>query len=320
MKASKIFKMTVVASSILVGIMLVFEVLYWIKYGYGFADKDYKDYAIMWAFCMACANTAMLPLYIISLFSRTNKTVSKTFKDSESYIYTRELPSYNAAIAGTLYDFESDYEQEFVAGIMDLIARGYIIEKRDSLEVDLPKVRLTMLEDGFLKCETLILGICEVNASRIKSGLMFDFKKAVEEDLYNLGFYKKQIWLDKVKASFCPGIEDDNSTKSLAIISTLAIYVIAAILVFNWKLAIGICLVLALIIMIALRKTRLTKKGEEEKENMTKLKHFLDRETSFDQKDYKEKKLWDRYPAFAVALGVNKEMAKVIMSKLNIKE
>ncbi len=320
MKASKMFKITTLLASSLIGVCVVMDVMHWIKYGYLIADKEFSYYIGIWLFTVAAANTAMLPLYLINLFASANRRVSKTFKDSEKFIYTRDLPSYNAAIAGALYDFKADYEQEFVAGIMDLIARGYIIEKRNSLEVDLPKVRLAMLEEGFLKCETFILGICEVNASRIKSGLMFDFRDALEEDLYNLGFYKKQVLVDKIKTSIYSELERRESSKNGFTGFIIIIYALLVILVYNWKLSLGIGLIVALIVMIVLRKTRLTKKGEEEKENMTKLKHFLDRETSFEQKDYKEKKLWDRYPAFAVALGVNKEMPKEIMRKLNIRD
>ena len=79
-------------------------------------------------------------------------------------------------------------------------------------------------------------------------------------------------------------------------------------------------MVLCASVIILLRNTKFTKKGEEEKEKITKLKHFLERETSFEKKESNEKEIWDRYPAFAVALGVNKEMTKEIFKKLNIKD
>ena len=54
-------------------------------------------------------------------------------------------------------------------------------------------------------------------------------------------------------------------------------------------------MVLCASVIILLRNTKFTKKGEEEKEKITKLKHFLERETSFEKKESNEKEIWDRY-------------------------
>lgn len=323
MKASKIFIVATLASSGLIGVCVVTDVIHWIKYGYLIAGKEFTYYFWAWLFAVAAANVSMLPFYIISLFSGANRRVSQTFKDSKNFIYTRDLPTYNAAIAGTLYDLKTDYEQEFVACIMDLIVRGYIIEKRDSLDVDFYKVREDVLKGKLSKCEMFLIELCRHNdITRIKSGVLIDFAEKVEEDLLDMGLYRKQGWVDRIKKefgayAFC---ENPNYMNNLMVIIFMFMTVIIMGLYFNWKVTLGVSLILALTIMIVLRTTRLTKVGEKEKESMTKLRHFLERETSFENKEYKERKLWDRYPAFAVALGVNKVMSKEIMRKLNIED
>lgn len=322
MKASKIFKVATLVSSGLIGVCVVTDVMHWIKYGYLIADKEFTYYIWAWLFAVAAANASMLPLYLISLFSGANRGVSKTFKDSKKFIYTRDLPIYNAAIAGTLYDLKTDYEQEFVACIMDLIVRGYITEKRDSLEVDFYKVREDVLEGKLSKCEMFLIELCRHNTTRIKSGVLINFAEKVEEDLLDMGLYRKQGWVDRIKKEFGADAfcENPNYMNNLMVIIFMSMIVIVIGLYFNWKATVGVALIFALTLMIALRTTRLTKAGEEEKESMTKLKHFLERETSFETKEYKERKLWDRYPAFAVALGVNQVMSKEIMRKLNIED
>ena len=71
-----------------------------------------------------------------------------------------------------------------------------------------------------------------------------------------------------------------------------------------------------LILIISVRKDKLTVEGELEKEKIGKLKLFLEKETNFKDKAKEEKDLWGRYSAFAVALGVNQEMKKEIWKKL----
>lgn len=60
----------------------------------------------------------------------------------------------------------------------------------------------------------------------------------------------------------------------------------------------------------------MTEKGELEKEKISKLKLFLEQETSFKQKKINERDLWGRYSAFAVAFGLNTEMKEDIKRKL----
>ena len=88
--------------------------------------------------------------------------------------------------------------------------------------------------------------------------------------------------------------------------------VLASILMQNFL----VMILLYLIILILIRKNKLTKKGELEKEKMGKLKLFLEKETDFKNKGEAERKLWGRYSAFAVAFGVNKEMKEKIKNKI----
>ena len=67
---------------------------------------------------------------------------------------------------------------------------------------------------------------------------------------------------------------------------------------------------------IFIRKNKLTKNGELEKEKMGKLKLFLEKETDFKNKGEAERKLWGRYSAFAVAFGLNTEMNKAVYNKI----
>lgn len=78
-------------------------------------------------------------------------------------------------------------------------------------------------------------------------------------------------------------------------------------------------LLLYLIIIVLLRKNKLTPKGELEKEKIAKLKLFLEKELEFQEKGEEERKLWERYSAFAVAFGLNTKMAEKVRKKI-IKE
>lgn len=261
-------------------------------------------------------NLWFIPVHIKKLLSLTKNKINKTYVESDTYIYTRDLPNYNAAVAGALYDFKSTFEEDYVAGVLDLIAKGYILERDNHLVVDTKKTR-----DGLLKNEIYILGSCEKAHQNLKSLINFEFYRALKEDMYSLGFYKKQIWIDKIREKFQYWwAKDRDRTVKITYFSCIFCF-----FAFVWGLSSNVTLtLLALLLLyivgiVFLRKNKLTKLGEDEKESMTKLKHFLERETDFKDKELAEKKLWDRYPAFAVALGVNKEMSERIVMKLKRK-
>lgn len=266
--------------------------------------------------CTFAINLWFLPVHVTKVLSLIKGKINKQYEDSETFIYTRDLPEYNAAIAGAMYDLKSSFEEDYIAGVMDLIAKGYIIEYDDHIEVDKTKTA-----EGLLLSERYILGTCEEVHLNLKSIINFEFYKILKKDLYQLGFYKKDSWGEKLKTK----IEYELAHNPQKLLKVGYFGGIFFFFMFVWgistnfKLTLLALLIAYIAFMIFLRKNKLTQKGEEEKESMTKLKHFLERETDFKSKEHEEKKLWDRYPAFAVALGVNKEMSKRISEKLKRK-
>ncbi len=323
MKSSRIFNMIAICVTILfifAGIMDVF--IPTIKpIGYSF-ESQIKEWARMWATMIVIANALFLPAYVYNFITWINRKVSKKFEDSETFIYTRDVPEYNAAIAGMLYDFKADYEQEFIACVLDLIAKGYIVENAEGLNLNVSKVNQAYSENKFLKSELYVLDLCWKNVSRLKEGVMVDFEEVLKEDLNQFNFFKKENIMDKIKKYFLTKY-NQNTKKFLTFVDFVGILISLIVVIGIMKcfeVTIFLLVLLCAIFMIFLRKTRLTKIGEAEKEKITKLKHFLEKETSFDEKENNEKKIWDRYPAFAVALNVNKQISKDIMKKINIKD
>lgn len=262
------------------------------------------------------ANMFLLPLHIISANSRIKSKYNKKFVESDTYIYTRDLPDYNASVAGALYDFKSTFEEDYIAGVLDLIAKGYIIEHNDHLLIDVVKKR-----DGLLKNEIYILENFEKENWNSKVIINWKFYKALKEDMYDLGLYQKQIWLNDLYEKFqYYMVKNPVLTKKVTLIAlSIFMLVLVNLMVSSFKLFIILFFALYIVVIKFLRKNKLTKLGEDEKESMTKLKYFLERETDFKDKESSENRLWDRYPAFAVALGVNKEMSEKIIEKLNKK-
>lgn len=320
MKSSVIFNMI----AICVTIFCIFVAImgFFIFSTKSIGDIDWNGLVRLWAMMIVVANAFFLPFYIYNFITWINRKVSKKFDDSETFIYTRDVPEYNAAIAGMLYDFRIDYEQEFIACVLDLIAQGYINENAGGLSLNVSKVNQAYSENKFLKSEVYILDLCWKNVSRLKEGVMVDFEEVLREDLNQFGFFKKENIIDKMKKYFLTKY-NLNTKKFLIFVDFIGILISLIIvigLVKFFKVTLCLLIVICALIMIFIRKTKLTKKGEEEKEKITKLKHFLEKETSFGGKENEEKKIWDRYPAFAVALDVNKQISKDIMKKLNIKD
>ena len=289
--------------------------------GYNF-ESQLKEWAGMWATMIVIANALFLPAYVYNFIAWINRKVSKKFEDSETFIYTRDVPEYNAAIAGLLYDFKTDYEQEFIACVLDLIAKGYIVENAEGLSLNVSKVNQAYSENKFLKSEVYILDLCWKNVSRIKSAVTIDFSEELEEDLKKLGFGRTQRKLEKIKKYF--RLQDTENTSEFLdkiIFSFMLVFILFLWgLVYCFEVTICIFAILCGCIIFWLRNSKLTKVGEKEKEKITKLNHFLEQQTAFSEKENNEKEMWDRYPAFAVALGVNKEIPKEILKKLNIKD
>ena len=77
MRTSKIFKATTLVASGIIGICVVMDIMHWLKYGYLIANKEFSYYINAWFFVVVAANLAVFPLYIVSLFSKTNLTVNK---------------------------------------------------------------------------------------------------------------------------------------------------------------------------------------------------------------------------------------------------
>ena len=320
MKSSVIFNMIAICVTIFcIFVAIMGSFIFSTK---SIGDIDWNGLVRFWAMMIVVANALFLPFYVYNFITWINRKVSKKFDDSETFIYTRDVPEYNAAIAGMLYDFRIDYEQEFIACVLDLIAQGYINENAGELSLNVSKVNQAYSENKFLKSEVYILDLCWKNVSRLKEGVMVDFEEVLREDFNQFGFFKKENIIDKMKKYFLTKY-NLNTKKFLIFVDFIGILISLIIvigLVKFFKVTLCLLIVICALIMIFIRKTKLTKKGEEEKEKITKLKHFLEKETSFGKKENEEKKMWDRYPAFAVALDVNKQISKDIMKKLNIKD
>ena len=103
---------------------------------------------------------------------------------------------------------------------------------------------------------------------------------------------------------------------------TLKFFIISILVLSLFSMIMGnfiLMILLYLIMVILLRKNKLTPEGELEKEKMGNLKLFLEKELEFQDKSEEERKLWERYSAFAVAFGLNSKMAENVRRKI-IKE
>ncbi|MBQ6860753.1 MAG: DUF2207 domain-containing protein [Clostridia bacterium] len=257
-----------------------------------------------------CINFLIINRHLSKLFSVIRGTITKTYNDSDAYIYERELPKYNAAIAGALFDLKSTFEEDYIAGIIDLISRGYIFEDEKKLRVNKEKSTEELYE-----CEKYILKTCEYGI--LKKVVNFRFYNELKKDLKNLGFYNEYSKIDEIMDFITYAVNTPNISFFLPMIIFLIIG-ITYVLLEGYTLFV-LCIIFALFV-IKIRKSRLTQKGEIEKERISKLKNFLQNETSITEKENNEKALWDRYPAFAIALGVNIKIANSIKMKLNIVE
>lgn len=252
-------------------------------------------------------NIILLPVYIIKLLSTTKKNINIQYIDSKESIYTRDLPNeYNSVIAGELWDLKSKIQDEYVAGVIELISKGYIIETPDSLLVDNKKST-----DKLLKNEKYILET--INNIDVFFHIDYGFFKAIKEDMLDLGLYKKHNYFQKIMY-YKKAHKDKNNSKSLT--TFILLMFLGYLFIFRFGILLLLAIIAYIIIAITTRKNKLTEKGEKEKEKIGKLKLFLDRETNFKDKTKEERKLWGRYSAFAVALGVNKEIKNEIYEKI----
>ena len=262
--------------------------------------------------CFFGLNLIYLPIYIIKILATTKDNINKKYVDTKQSIYTRDLPEYNSSIAGEILDFKTTFQEEYAAGVIELIAKGYIIDNEDFIQVD--KTKST---EGLLKNEKYILETCENINSNLYLINNYSFYKELKEDMYDLGLYKKSIFLDKVKNKILYYTKN-NTEKTYIIIHMIFIVFIFFIVGFveNFVKNLVFLALLYVIMLIFIRKNKLTKNGELEKEKMGKLKLFLEKEMNFKDKGEVERKLWGRYSAFAVAFGLNTEMSKALYNKI----
>lgn len=270
-----------------------------------------KNFIILFMIFFLGLNITCLPIYIIKSLLFTKTVVNEQYIDTKKSIYTRELPEeYNCVIAGELLDFKSSFKEEYAAGVIELISKGYIIESEEKLFVDNKKST-----DTLLKNEKYILETCT-------KGLIYNYEffKKIREDMMDLGLYKEEKILKKIKDRINYILKqcEENEAMFFGILGSLYIVFIAIVLsfAFNFKLMFFISILLYLIIVIVIRKNKLTKKGEIEKEKIGKLKLFFERETNFRDKTKEERKIWGRYSAYAVALGTNEKIKEEIFKKI----
>lgn len=269
-------------------------------------------FAIVGLVCFFVFNLIYLPIYIIKMFGVAKDNINKRYVDTKQSIYTRDLPEYNSSIAGEILDFKTTFQEEYIAGVIELISKGYIIENGDSIQVD-----NTKSTEGLLKNEKYILETCENINSNLYLINNYNFYKELKEDMYDLGLYKKSSFLNEFKNRILYYAKN-NTEKTYIIIHTIFMVFIFFLVSFfeNFFRNFIILTLLYIVMTIFIRKNKLTKNGELEKEKMGKLKLFLEKETNFKNKGEAERKLWGRYSAFAVAFGLNTEMNKAVYNKI----
>lgn len=273
-------------------------------------------FTIMFIGFFLTLNIICLPFYIIKLFLSTKTVINKQYIDSKESIYTRELPEqYNSVIAGEILDLKSKFMEEYVAGVIELISKGYIIEYEDKLVVNNKKET-----DNLLKNEKYILDTCTKIDKESYFSYSHEFFRTIREDMFDLGLYKEGKFLKNIKDRILYILEKKEKDRKTELIFAIIIIglpcFIFASFIYNFKLMFFILTLLYITIIVMIRKSKLTKKGEIEKERVGKLKLFFDKETNFKDKTKEERKIWGRYSAFAVALGVNERLKEEILRKI----
>lgn len=254
-------------------------------------------------------NIICLPIYMVKLFTVSKKIVNEQYIDSKESIYTRDLPQeYNSVIAGELLDFKSNIKDEYVAGVIELISEGYIIEDKETLIINKNKSTNTLLKNEKYILETLTT-INEETYIKIRKV----FLEKIREDMFDLGLYRNNNFLGKIILYFK---KYDLSESFSTFLVWLTLIIVFFLFLFRFKLMFFISISTYITILIILRQNKLTEKGEKEKETISKLKLFFDRETNFKDKTKEERKIWGRYSAFAVALGTNEAIKEEIYKKI----
>lgn len=252
------------------------------------------------------------PIHIIKAILVTKDIINKKYVDTKESIYTRDLPKYNSAIAGEIVDLKATFEEEYLAGVIELVSKGYIIEKENQLLVDRNKST-----EGLLKNEKYILETCEDINQNTYVMKKYGFYKVLKEDMYELGLYNKNTIFNSIINKIIYWIKNN---KKYAIVIPYAILFTFAFILFsffeNFLISFILIALISLAIIVYIRNNKLTKIGELEKEKMSKLKMFLEQETNFKNKGEEERELWGRYSAFAVAFGLNAEMKNDIYHKI----
>ena len=146
MKYSKFLIINLIVSYILSAIMTI------VMKSAGFFDNNIIDtliekvisseiealifFLVIGFLCFLLINLTYFPIHLIKIFLITKNIVNEKYVDTKKSIYTRDLPEYNSAIAGELLDFKTTFKEEYMAGVIELISKGYIIEKENEIIVD----------------------------------------------------------------------------------------------------------------------------------------------------------------------------------------
>lgn len=322
MKYTKIFVVTLISGCIMSGFITIMAVIGGI-FGNNLFDEFTGGkltaememllfYLTVSFICFIIFNFMYLPMYIAKAFLFAKDSVNKRYVDTKQSIYTRDLPEFNSAIAGEILDFKTSFQEEYIAGVIELISKGYIIENEERIFVD--KTKST---EKLLKNEKYILQTCEnVNYNSFLTN-NYNFYQKIKEDMSDLGLYKRNIFFKGLINKVMYYINKYNK-RALIILYCIPFILCLLLISFLQNFLMNLIFLIALyfIILVWIRKSKLTPKGELEKENMGKLKLFLEKETNFKDKSETERELWGRYSAFAVAFGLNTEMREEITNKI----
>jgi len=306
MNIVKMLKINLIVASIAVSPFILLSVIQMFHEHSVNAEQVYNIIHLILAIFLV-VNIICIPIYIVIIFLKTKNIINTQYIDLKESIYTRELPEeYNSVIAGELLDLSSNIKDEYLAGVIELISKDYIIENGERLIINNEKST-----DKLLKNEKYILKTC-TNFSEVTN----EFFMKIKEDMLDLGLYKKSSFLRKSISSLKKIEHNKVSETVIGLLVFMIFMAIGFIAIFNFKLMFWIVAILYIATIIIVRKNKLTKKGELEKEKISKLKLFFDKETTFRDKTKEERKIWGRYSAFAVALGANEKLKEEIYEKV----
>lgn len=224
-------------------------------------------------------NSIFLPLYSLVLYVNINLARNYKRINNKDIVYQRELPDYNCALAGYIYEGVIDSEIDFKALLMELEVKKYLIKSGNTYVVDENFLTSNPFSNDNKSCSYVIDVVRGKENFNSKK-----FKKIIIKDALNLKLITGNGWiLVLFLILFFTG-------------SILHIFTYLYIATYTDYLEeIGY---------------RFTKDGALERDKMIKLKAFLHDFSTIQEIKNSENNIWERYLPFAVALEENENFNK----------